>query len=364
MINVALIGSRASVEEGGLAYSIPKMKSDLNSAKQVRAEIFAPGERTGRSGEFGDAITSKMHFGNSIRYAAGLVKDICKFKADIIDIQGLWTYHNIAGVRAARQLNVPYIVTPRGMLDSWSLGEKQLKKNLALALYQKKIISAASAIRVTSQRELEHFHRLCLNQNVFLIPNSFDEDLYTGLTDYQREKTVIFLSRIHPKKGIKELLEAWPIVKAKEPEWKLKIYGDYRNKWGSEYRRLSKDIASDIYWMGPVYGQEKAKVFREAGLFILPTFSENFSNVLMEALVNKLPVVTTLGASWGNVEELGLGWICETNSLSISAAILNGIRSGYKRRQLIGAFGRQYVEMNFSMEQVTMQLTNLYNDLV
>lgn len=363
-MRVAIVSSLASLSEGGLAYSIPNMKCILNEYTAEKVEIFAPSQQRSCSSQFGNAVTPDVYLSKSFRFSPKLIGEICKWQPDLIDIQGLWTYHIIASYIAAQRLKIPYIITPRGMLDGWALKQRSIKKSIATVCYQKFILSSAAGFRVTSERELKNIGELSINNNAYLIPNSLDATAMSSSKNFDRQKTVMFLSRIHYKKGIKDLLEAWSRVQLIEPEWKLEIYGDYDNEFGRKYRSKAQYRDKNIFWKGPVYDDRKIEAFKSSGIFVFPTYSENFSNVVLEALSNGLPVVTTLGASWGDVEKLGFGWLCDNNPTSIANKIVIAIKAGSNAREKMGELGREYVLRNYAGELIATKLSQLYQKIL
>ena len=150
-------------------------------------------------------------------------------KYNLIHTQFIWTpsYHKVAV--AARKLNIPYIITPRGTLEPWSLEQKKWKKKLALMLYQKSDLEKAACILATAEMEASHVRNLGIKTPIAIIPNGIDVSEYTCRTEVDRisiKKQILFLSRIHQKKGIEFLVNAWNCLKTKYPEWNVIIAGN------------------------------------------------------------------------------------------------------------------------------------------
>ena len=234
----------------------------------------------------------------------------------LVHSHGVWHPANHWAAQAARAWGVPLIIHPRGMLEPWALGQKPLKKRLALALFQRRDLESARAFVATSEMECEGLRRFGLKQPVAVIPNGvdFDDAAASDLGGARRqdgERIALFLSRVHPKKGVLELVQAWGQVAP--AGWRLRIAGpDEGGHWGQVERLVRQlGLGARVEYLGPVEGARKAALYREADLFVLPTFSENFGVVVAEALAHGLPVITTRGAPWADLETYGCGWWIE-----------------------------------------------------
>ena len=151
------------------------------------------------------------------------VKEIESFilaeKFDLIQMQSMWamSYHQVAQI--ARKHNIPYLITPRGMLEPWSLSQKKWKKKLALMLYQMKDLQKAACIFTTAEMEAQHVRELCVKVPTSVIPNGIETDGYACRTSMDGvKKQILFLSRVHVKKGIEILIEAFDKLRVESLE--------------------------------------------------------------------------------------------------------------------------------------------------
>lgn len=282
----------------------------------------------------------------------------------LVHSHGVWHPANHWAAQAARTWGVPLVIHPRGMLEPWSLGQKPLKKRLALAVFQRRDLESARAFVATSEMECEGLRQFGLRQPVAVIPNgvALDEgaaaDLY-GPRRQDRERIALFLSRVHPKKGVLELVRAWGQVAPKG--WRLRIAGpDEGGHWGQVERLVRQlGLGDRVEYLGPVEGERKAALYREADLFVLPTFSENFGVVVAEALAHGLPVITTRGAPWEDLVTHRCGWWIDVGVEPLVPALREAMALTDEQRAAMGARGRDYVS-RFDWGRIAEQTLALY----
>jgi len=278
----------------------------------------------------------------------------------LIHDHGLWLPTNHSAAAAARRLNIPLIISPRGMLESWSLRYKAMKKWLAWKLYQYRDLSAAYAFHATSIQEAESIRKLGFKQPIAVIPNGIQfpmEGYVNGQTDL---RTALFLSRIHPKKGLFDLVKAWQIVRPKG--WRMIIAGPDENGHQKEIQAAIHQAGlEDMFqFVGSVEGEAKANLYRSADLFILPTFTENFGVVVAEALSYGVPVITTKGAPWEGLITHGCGWWIDIGAEPLAAAIREAVAISDEERYAMGKRGRLFVEKNFGWSDIAEKMLFVY----
>lgn len=317
---------------------------------------------------------------------------------DLIHSHGVWHPANHWAARAARRWGVPLIVQPRGMLEPWALGQKAGKKRLALALFQRRDLASAAALVATSEMEYQNLRRLGLRQPVAVIPNGVSlavgaeaealgmeavavkdglrrvgpppGGLARRLGDWERdqepdqarERIALFLSRVHPKKGLLELVRAWSQVVPLAPAaWRLRLVGPDEGGHWAEVARLvdALGLGATVEYLGPVDGPRAAALYRAADLFVLPTFSENFGLVVAEALAYGVPVITTRGAPWADLETYGCGWWIETGVGPLAATLRAAMALSDAERAAMGARGRVYVR-RYDWDAIAAETMALY----
>ncbi len=284
-------------------------------------------------------------------------------RAALIHSHGVWHPANHWATLAARAWEVPLIVHPRGMLEPWARGQKALKKRLALRLFQQADLDAARALVATSEMEYGNLRRFGLRQPVAVIPNGVDHAVVATVAPMrqvvERERIALFLSRVHPKKGVLELVRAWGLVAP--VGWRLRIAGpDEDGHWGEVSRVVARlGLSSVIDYLGPVADEAKAAQYRAADLFVLPTFSENFGVVVAEALGHGVPVITTQGSPWADLETYRCGWWIPTGVAPLVAGLRAAMALTDDERWAMGERGRDYVR-RFNWDASAAQTLALY----
>lgn len=293
-----------------------------------------------------------------------LISALKEKRPDLLHSNGLWHPLNHWCSRAARQHRIPLVIQPRGMLEPWALAWKAGKKRLALGLYQQRDLESAAVLVATAEQEAEHFRELGLGQPIAVIPNGID--LHAALMDkgewsarHDGLRRALFLSRIHPKKGLFNLLDAWSIV---EPRgWMLQIAGPDEGGHLAEVLAMAGrlGIMDRVRYLGEFDDDAKWAVYREADLFILPTFSENFGVVVAEALAQGVPVITTTGAPWQELKTRNCGWWVEPTVDGLVGALRDAVAKEPAQLREMGMRGQIYAG-EFDWGNIARQTLEVY----
>lgn len=278
---------------------------------------------------------------------------------------GLWQYpvHKMATI--ARNKKRPYIISPHGMLRPWALERSRLKKQIALKLYQKKDLVNAACLHATSQIEAIDMKELGFKNPIAVIPNGIDLSEYPIQLRKSKssQKTILYLSRIFPKKGLEDLIEAWSMVeKTSRKDWQINIVGNGDEKYITELKFLiSKNkLENEIKFIGAKFGKEKIEAFHSASLFVLPTHGENFGMAIAEALACGLPVITTKGAPWQELQIYNAGWWIDIGAEPLASALTEAMKLSDNERMQMGLNGRKLVEEKYSIEIIAKKMIELY----
>jgi glycosyltransferase involved in cell wall biosynthesis len=293
---------------------------------------------------------------------------IKKVHPDIIHCNGLWSVYAHLTANAAAKFQIPLVVSPRGTLSDWSLNHKRYKKRIAWIFYQRKDLLSASAFHATSEEESGYIKKLKFNQQVYIVPNGLElQDFLPSQKSTVDKRQVLFLSRIHFQKGLKELLEAW--AKIKPDKWVLQISGTDSDNQQSYFLDLAKklDILNSVYFTGPLNETDKWSALRQSDLLVLPSYSENFGLVVAEAMAAEVPVITTKATPWkeliGNKTKRA-GWWIDLGVDPLVVALKEAINLTDDERHQMGKRGREIVKGKYSWSAVADKMFGAYREIL
>ena len=301
-------------------------------------------------------------FGISHKHTSSLIQNA--YKMDIIHNHILWSMMSIAAGWVVPGKSAKLVVSPRGTLSEWALRHHGCRKKLFWPL-QKRILEKADLIHATSESEYEDVRRLGLKQPVMILPNGIDIPNVIQKNSINNERVLLFISRIHPKKGIELLIDAWESIEKKFKNWKLKIVGPGEKNYVSSLKdKVKNKNLKNLTFNGPLYGSEKQAAYQNADLFILPTHSENFGMVVAEALSNACPTIVSQDAPWFGIKEQHCGWWVPNNVKSYITTLDKAMSMSKEELQIMGANGRRWMEQDFSWDKIAILMEEGYKWLL
>lgn len=276
--------------------------------------------------------------------------------SDVVHLHGVWTPSNTQVASACRRAGIPYVWSIRGTLDDWCMGERTLKKRLFLAAGASRALAGAAAIHLTAEDELRQAGRWFPRELGVVIPNLLDLEPFRSLPGpgLAREQfpqidparpTVLFLSRVHYKKGVPLLIDAAADLIASGTDLTLLIAGNGEDAYLDRLRAhvARRGVESRVHLIGFVSGTLKLSLYQAADLFVLPTSQENFGFVLFESLACGTPLVTTRGVdTWPELVESGGGVIVDASSGEIAGAARD-LLADHDRLRAMGESGRRWL---------------------
>jgi glycosyltransferase involved in cell wall biosynthesis len=296
------------------------------------------------------------------RFARLLEERLAVSRPVVIHDHGIWLASNHKVATVARRARVPRIVSPRGMLSEWALAYRGWKKRIAWRSFQHRDLRSADALHATSELEAEEIRAAGVGVPIAIVPNGVDLPPFPGprQSGSERPRRFLFLSRIHPKKGLENLIEAWGQVR---PEgWELVIAGPDENGHRAQIERRAGKLGpgAEVRFFDPVPDGEKWDLYDSADVFVLPTLSENFGVVVAEALASAVPVITTRAAPWAVLSERGCGWWAEVGVEPLARAIREAAAISDAERREMGVRGRRVVEERFAWPAIARQMLFVY----
>jgi glycosyltransferase involved in cell wall biosynthesis len=281
----------------------------------------------------------------------------------IVHTHSLWSLPATAPVWAPRGAECRYVISPRGTLSACALRRSRWKKRIAWRLGQARALRAADCLHATADNEADDFRRLGLRAPIAIVPNGIDIPELQRSVASVRDRTVLYLGRLHPIKGIDLLLLAWARLEARHPLWRLVLAGDDATAPG--YRRTLERQAKDLglsraHFVGAVHGTAKRALLFGGDAFVLPSHSENFGNVVAEALAHGVPAVASTNTPWPGLRTERCGWWIDNNAETLSACLDAVMRSSPPELAAMGARGRAWMARDFGWPSVARRMEAVY----
>jgi glycosyltransferase involved in cell wall biosynthesis len=227
---------------------------------------------------------------------------------DVVHLHGLWQRRFVRIALECRNLSIPYVASPHGMLEPWAWGHRRWKKLPYFHLIEKRILNGSKRILATSQLEADNLLKFKFRSPIVTLPLGLDakvgpayETARSRLGWSDQAFVLLYLSRVHPKKGLHLLLEALADLDLSQANCSLVVVGDGPEDYVHKVKAFAKTEAArlpSIHWVGSIWDDRKWDYLQGADLFCLPTQSENFGLAILESCQVGTPVLTTIGTPW------------------------------------------------------------------
>jgi glycosyltransferase involved in cell wall biosynthesis len=304
--------------------------------------------------------------GESFKYsrpmASWLKANIRNF--DLAHIHAVFNHSSVAAARACRDDGVPYVIRPLGTLDPWSMTQKSLRKRLFWQVSGKAMLQRAAAVHYTSEAEkLSTEGLLGLNHGQVIALGIEASIASVNLTDQLPGPYVLVLSRLHPKKGLDVLIDAFQSL-VQTPQfsrWRLVLAGDGPSEYVS---RLKSKVEGDrILFTGWLDGERKDAVLNGASLLALPSHQENFGLCVMEALACSVPVLVSPNVNLANeIVSANAGWIAAIDTEALATKLAEALRDEEELARR-GCAGKE-LSQKYSWENNARDLARLYQEIL
>ena len=305
-------------------------------------------------------------------FSPGLVRSIQTAQIDLLHVHGLWMYPSIASLRACRARNIPCVISPHGMLDPWAVRNSGWKKKIATLLYERSHLRRAVCLVALCDAEAAALRALGLRNPIGVIPSGqevppdvAEVNGLKGSSAAPCRRNLLFLGRLHPKKGLPNLLRAWANCRKtclEATDWMLTVAGVDQNGHEGVLKRLAVDlgIGDSVLFAGPVFNEKKVQALECAGAFVLPSLSEGLPITVLEAWAWRLPVLMTPQCNLpeGFAERAAVR--AEPNLESLTEGLRTLFRMSESERDEMGERGRRLVEQRFSWRCSAEKTVSVY----
>jgi glycosyltransferase involved in cell wall biosynthesis len=317
------------------------------------------------------AIFFPSQLGESFKYsrplASWLDSNIGNF--GLAHIHAVFNHSSVGAAHACYKAGVPYVVRPLGTLDPWSMTQKAFRKRLFWQMLGKGILRRAAAVHYTTEAEKRAAETLLGLNHGKVIPLGIEtkpsttlsrEKLAQHFPDLAIDPYVLVMSRLHPKKGLDVLIDAFHSLPARFERWRLVLAGDGPADHVSKLKAMSSDRVRFTGWLD---GEKKDAVLSCASLLALPSRQENFGLCVIEALSHSVPVL--LSPHVNLAEEIVLanaGWIATVDRDTLAARLAEALEDEEELAKR-GRAGKQ-LSQKFSWESAAQGLADLYRDIL
>ena len=372
-MKLLLLSTSSSRNAGGLYNSVRNLGKEILSQSIFFPTIMAfNDEFTDRDIEAYNPVNIELYniVGPSgVGFTIDLYAKMKRLNPDVIHVQGIYLFSSFLNLLYFKKNSKPYIISPRGMLDKWILNNNPLKKKIGFSLYESSHIKNAACLHALciqeykAIRDFGAINPIAVVPNGVFLPNELSNPNSIPHWKADGKKVLLFLGRIHPKKGIENLLRGWRALSKEKKDWKLVIAGESQ---GPEYLEQLKvlhselQIIEDVIFIGPQFHEEKENTFRNADAFILPSFSEGMPMAILEAWSYKLPVIMTDAC---NLQE-GFDNLAAVRIEPDETLILDGLKEFFKLSdenvKLMGINGFNLVKEKFTWKSIAEKMALLY----
>ena len=293
----------------------------------------------------------------------GLLNSI---KPDVVHINCCWTPDCAMIQRLAQKQGYKVVLTPHGMLEPWIIQRHYWTRKVpALWLYQRAAIQKADCIQATAESERDNLLKLGYNSNIKVVKLGIDADGIEMKKSWKKTRQILFLSRVHIKKGINFLIEAATELRSELQGYKIIVAGEGDAAYVAEMKQMISDrgLQDIVQLIGGVYGDEKWRLFQTSDFFVLPTHSENFGLAIAESLASGTPVITTVGTPWNDLNSSNAGAWIEIGTQPLVATLRQFLALSDEELETMGRNGRKLIETKYSAKVMAEEMMGVYNQL-
>jgi glycosyltransferase involved in cell wall biosynthesis len=379
-MKVAFLTLSISRAGGGVSDSMRQLGRKLHQADGVTVEALGISDPdAGRDiAAWAPLIARAFPSRSVVGFARSAEMERCLYELqpDIVHTHGLWSFASVIANRWSRRVARPEVVSPHGMLDPWALQNSAWTKRIAAVLFERRHLRGAACLHALCAAEAQAMRHYGLSNPICVIPNGVDLPPETGSGKIPAapwapsvrsdQRVLLYLGRLHPKKGLANLLRAWAALRqegrAGDGDWTLVIAGWSQGGHREELEKLAAELSLGdcVQFAGPLFDEAKSAAFHRADAFVLPSLSEGLPLVVLEAWAHGLPVLMTPACNLpeGFAARAAIG--AEPDPRSLAAALRVLFDASDADRREMGARGRALVEKRFTWTRAAQEMLAVY----
>ncbi len=320
---------------------------------------------------FSPPISSVRTFCFSSQLTTWLWRHIAEY--DILHVYGIYSYVSTLAMAIARIKHIPYIIRPQGQLGEWALRQRTFKKQIYIGLIQRANLNCSRYVHFTSEQEQHETSKLNFNSASFVLRNGLFTPppipearykLRQLLKVPQDEPVILFLSRLHPKKGLDYLIPALGKVANRRFTFVVAGSGPPEYEDTIDALLVSAGIRDRTYRTGFVSGERKDLLLQGADLFALTSHSENFGIAVLEAMAAGKPVLATSGVALASVvKQYQLGYVAELDVEAIAQFVQDFLNCPQQAKEM-GDRARKLIAEQYTWERIATKMVEIYTDII
>ena len=287
-------------------------------------------------------------------------------RPDIVHVNCCWTPDCAMIQRLAQKRGYKVVLTPHGMLEPWIIKRHYWTRKVpALWLYQKAAVQRADCVQATAESERDNLLKLGYNSNIKVVRLGIDAESIEMKRSWKKSRQILFLSRVHVKKGINFLIEAADVLRNELQGYKILVAGEGDADYVEAMKRIICDrgLQDIVQLIGGVYGDEKWRLFQTSDFFVLPTHSENFGLAIAESLASGTPVITTVGTPWSDLNSSEAGAWIEIGTEPLVETLHRFLDLSEDELETMGRNGRRLIETKYSAHVMAEQMMEVYKSV-
>ena len=303
----------------------------------------------------------------------GLVKELFSTTShdieqfNIIHQHGIWTPMSLYSMKVRKQFNLKSVIQPHGYLEPFRLNISKYKKKAAYRLFERSNLRNASALIACSEDEALKLKSMFPKNDVAVIFNGIDPDFFNAPSvkspKPKTKKRILFLSQIIPLKGLDRLFRVIADIGVHHfDDWEFMVAGYGDEKYLKSLKTLVTSLNLNILvsFVGRKLGQDKLEMFDNATFFVLPTFNENYGIVVAEALARGLPVLTTKGTPWKELDTRNCGLWLDNTEEGLRVGLMKMLDEPESKIKNMGLNGKNLIADKYLWDRTTLRTIDLY----